>query len=679
VQGLGAFAKMMKGMRRALLALMFLGLLAALWVGVWRSHVEAQSRRVEIALDYTEFAAFADSYGYDREKFLIALHAAGLTSLAVSEELGTNINLGNGAVFVSGQQAIDQARLAPIGEPTLARLAREEKLNPADLYLLVYAPAEIARYRQALALHFSPRSVRLLRPAGPAIFAVRSQADFFNSLGFGLPAEPLAIALRTHLLLVPRFQNDERFGAAKIGALIGALRNQGNVSTVMFFGISNEVLGFPDHLDDIADAIRASGYNFGSIETYDKSQVQKGNQGLGQRVAAQTVRVQAIAKLEQDKLDLDSIAARYLLGVRERNVRVIYLRPMLHADGDLSLEMTNVKLVRTLAQRLRADGFLLGRARPVGAPDGREFNVPFLLVALVSLAVPAICLLLLETFGVRSRRLVLAAFGLDFILLAGGYATHHDLLARKILALAGAIAFAIAAVVAVSRRFSAAPPAALGDTLKAGVQTALRAAAVALCGGLVVVGLLSVPILMSEIEGFSGVKAVILVPPLIVLGLYLFTRRFRGEPLDPLESAQAPVRVYQLALLGVLAAIAFVYISRSGNTSDIAPSAFELSVRSGLTEVLGVRPRFKEFAIGFPLLMLLPALRLDHKRAYGWFFALGIAVGTSDIIDTFSHLHTSLGVSLIRLGNGAVLGCALGALAVVLYRAYLRRAGAARA
>jgi hypothetical protein len=39
-------------------------------------------------------------------------------------------------------------------------------------------------------------------------------------------------------------------------------------------------------------------------------------------------------------------------------------------------------------------------------------------------------------------------------------------------------------------------------------------------------------------------------------------------------------------------------------------------------------------------------------------------------------LHTPLAVSLIRLGNGAVLGCALGALAVAVYRAFVRRSGA---
>jgi hypothetical protein len=182
---------------------------------------------------------------------------------------------------------------------------------------------------------------------------------------------------------------------------------------------------------------------------------------------------------------------------------------------------------------------------------------------------------------------------------------------------------------------------------------------------------------MEEIDRFSGVKAVIVVPPLLAFALYVYTRRFGNEPPTVRGSALLPVRAYQLAILAGLAAVAYVYISRSGNTSDISPSAFELALRSNLTALLGVRPRFKEFAIGFPLMMLLPALRLEHKRIVGWLFAVGIAVGTSDVADTFSHLHTPLFASMLRVFNGALLGIVLGALAIAIYRVVDGRASAA--
>jgi H+/Cl- antiporter ClcA len=71
---------------------------------------------------------------------------------------------------------------------------------------------------------------------------------------------------------------------------------------------------------------------------------------------------------------------------------------------------------------------------------------------------------------------------------------------------------------------------------------------------------------------------------------------------------------------------------------------------------------------------LLPALRLEHKRLVGWLFAGGIAIGTSDVVDTFSHLHTPLVASLLRVVNGAVLGIIVGAVAIAVYRLVDRRA-----
>ena len=352
-------------------------------------------------MDYPDFAALARSYGYNELQFLIALRRAGLTSLAVPEELGSGINLSTGAVLIPGQTLIDTARTTPISDPTLAGLARAGAMSPADLYLLVYTAADLARYRAMIPLHLGRHALRVIRVAAPTILAIRSQIDFFSSLGFGIPAGPLALTRDAHLLLVPRLQNDERFGASQIDALMRSFLPHERVSTVIFFGLRNEVLGYPDHLDDTAAAFKAGEFNFGAIETYDQTQLQKGNEGLAERIPAQTVRVQAISKTEQDKLDLRTIVARYLFGVRERNIRVVYLRPYLHVEGDLTPEGTNVEMVRELADGLRAQGFRLGRATPF-----RAFGANPLEIVIVSLAVPATLLLLLEALGARPSALV---------------------------------------------------------------------------------------------------------------------------------------------------------------------------------------------------------------------------------------------------------------------------------
>jgi hypothetical protein len=48
--------------------------------------------------------------------------------------------------------------------------------------------------------------------------------------------------------------------------------------------------------------------------------------------------------------------------------------------------------------------------------------------------------------------------------------------------------------------------------------------------------------------------------------------------------------------------------------------------------------------------------------------ALGIGVGVGDVIDTFSHLHTPLEISLLRVVYGLVIGAIVGAVLIWVYR-----------
>ena len=190
---------------------------------------------------------------------------------------------------------------------------------------------------------------------------------------------------------------------------------------------------------------------------------------------------------------------------------------------------------------------------------------------------------------------------------------------------------------------------------------------------LVVIGLLeSTPLTMEEIDRFTGVKLILIVPPLVILGLALATLRFGAPPGGWRAALGSPLRVYQLVLGVILIAGAFFLVIRSGNDSDVAPSAFELALRSHLTTLLTVRPRFKEFAMAWPLVMLLPALSLRDARRFGWIIALGAGVGLADVVDTFSHLHTPLSISVLRLINGLVVGIVIGVLAVVAYKRTVR-------
>ena len=164
-------------------------------------------------------------------------------------------------------------------------------------------------------------------------------------------------------------------------------------------------------------------------------------------------------------------------------------------------------------------------------------------------------------------------------------------------------------------------------------------------------------------------RLILALPPLIALVLYLFDKRFGllcGYA--PREVFLSPVLAYQLLAGIVVVGLGALMIVRSGNDSDVSPSAFQLSLRHVLTHVLSVRPRFKEFLVGVPCLMPPPALLARHRRAVGWLLALGIGVGIGDVIDTFSHLHTPIEISVLRVVIGLIVGGVIGAAAILLYR-----------
>jgi hypothetical protein len=640
-------------------------LIASLAVAFFRWRVESHARRVELAMDFTDFDALARSYDYNPAAFLIALRRAGLTSLALTEELGANAGYDGNSFATTGAALLNQARIAPVADPLVASLIRTRRIDRGAVYLLVSDPSTYHRYRTQLALHFMPRSVRVLRATRPWLIEVRTQIDYFNAIALGIPTRQIELARRLALLVVPRFQNDERFAFPQIEAMFhDVLRYDPKVSTVVFFGLPNQVVGYPDHLQDTADAFKRHIFSFGSIETYDTSQVQKGNDTLARLIPGRTVRVQAIAKTELDKLKLDEVVARYVLGVRERNVRVVYLRPWGHQDGNLSIEATNVEMVKTIADELRRDGFRLGRATPIPPYHGNNRA----LVGIAALAVPSIFVLLLEAFGWYRRSLAAAAYALTIALYVAGVVAHHDAFARSVIALCGALLFAVAALLVLVPAWNEIPAARTGSQFVRSLGWTLLATGVALAGALVVVGVLSSPLAMEEIDRFRGVRLVLALPPLMALALYLFDKRFGAGVQRPRDVFLSPVLAYQLLAGIALVAAGALMLVRSGNESEVSPSSFELALRHALTAVLSVRPRFKEFLIGFPCMMLLSAMAPSHRRAIGWLLALGIGVGVGDVIDTFSHLHTPLEISLLRVIYGLVVGAIIGALVIWIYR-----------
>ena len=169
---------------------------------------------------------------------------------------------------------------------------------------------------------------------------------------------------------------------------------------------------------------------------------------------------------------------------------------------------------------------------------------------------------------------------------------------------------------------------------------------------------------------FRGVKLAQLVPLAFFLLLWAWQqwsayRTALGRWLE------RPVNGRTLLLGGaagvgalLLLAVGAYYLARTGN-SGLA-TALELRLRNTLEEWLTVRPRFKEFALGLPCLVLWCKGKLPRWTEP--VIGLGAMVGLVSVTNTFLHLCTPLRLSLIRTGAGWLLGGLIGLALLGLLR-----------
>lgn len=400
------------------------------------------------------------------------------------------------------------------------------------------------------------------------------------------------------------------------------------------------------------------------------------------------VRAHVLTSREASRHSPQELRLRLVRAVRERQAGLLYLSPPASWPFDQSLA-----LIRAVGQDLRGRGFTLG---PATAPSiGR---IGHLAAGVLYLSLGAVVFLFAwkaalwaagvtgRDTGVVERVLTIRLRPLYFRWLAG-----FSVMALLILHWEGSPAW--------STKIAAWLLAVLSPLLTLGMlnlepsnpspawQPAVKLALQEfgllvfwnLLAGLAIGALLYQRDFLLGVDGFWGVKAAYGLP-LLLGGLYLFPDvtdphwwRRRWEPRQ---------RLATLAGLGLTAGLAALLWLRSGHSAWMPVSGLELSVRDQLETWLGVRPRFKEFLWGHPLLLLglfgrhwLPGKERVWPKLC---LALGL-VGQVSLINSFCHTHTPLAITGLRTLHGLWLGALVFVpllTAAVVWQARRRKPGA---
>ncbi|MCL5104019.1 MAG: DUF5693 family protein [Armatimonadetes bacterium] len=627
--------------RCVVLLLLFIGLAASLYVAGQRARVESGNKAVEIVLDYGEIQQIAASTGKSPVQVMRRFKAAGATSVAITEQTLKDV--------------VDNGELIPV--PRLGYSVIPKVGDEIVRRLMVALPDAGSRIR---IMHTTAISHN--NPNGPYAYIKLDGSlpiSCIEQVPLGLPQEALEAVRQASLEPIARLINYPGVTPAAINAILKDVKSQG-VNKIIFFG--DQVLGFKGAVDDTAKALIDNGLYFGRVE-FSK---QKGELKLADKARSNVLVVHSITAEEMPKLDQSSIMERFQRGVRERGVRMCYVRMYDTASDDLIGK--NADYVRSIARYIEKAGYQMKSAHPMG-----EVSVPKAMRILAGIGVAAGALLLiLSIFDLFAGAFI--AWAIVMLVICAGLVGAGET-GRKLVALLSALVFPTLAIINSTRSTPESPSAVPGLVWKTLGRLAM-AILTASVGGLLIVGLLSQRDFMLRINQFMGVKAAHLLPVVILAAIYAggiawksdkwaeqktrLIERYRALAANPILVWQAVGMLFALVIVGLM-------VARSGNDAGLEVSSLELKFRSILDKVLFVRPRTKEFLIGYPALVLGIALALRGRREWAAPLVVIGSIGVISALNTFCHIHTPLTLSLVRVINGAVLGAIVGLIVLRIF------------
>ncbi len=399
----------------------------------------------------------------------------------------------------------------------------------------------------------------------------------------------------------------------------GALRNPGadfpKVPFIVFAG--DEITGNSTDQNRQLMVERTKNTITGMIESVDQD-------GLEEIIKVNpTVRVFAIPAAWQKKLVPEESASKFILAARERNHRLLYLRPYQRIDDTetffkaitAGLERADLVVGQPTALEFRQSG-LLHRLSFFGALFG---------LALFATLFPWWWLGAGTAIGVLGISLVLAGFN------------------AKGLALCTALVFSV-----------------LGFALaRAKILDWARATGITLMGAFFVSALGVSRNEVLAIEPFAGVGLLLVLPP-VLLGLTMIPQQDIRKTIR--EIWNTPVSLGLIALMAFAGAALALIVLRRGNDTGAGITEAEAKARVAVQDSI-IRPRSKELALHAPGIVGLAGL---FPAWLNNILLMATVIGQASLMGSFTHFHTPFLISLLRSVNGIAFGGAIGFVILVV-------------
>ena len=658
----------MRKFDRLLWVLTIVGVLCSLPFVVIRSDTERSSQQVEIVFDYRDLLEVAQYQGNPVEYILnelTAFKAAGVTSLAIYESSLRELEMSARVRLLSSREA--------------AALTDYE-LSPSDnsSYVLFLGEDSAKWIKPIVQTAFEDRGVVVTDWNYQSFVGLRIELPRQQVIDQTLEPDPLTLrelqAAGFHLVarLSDRWTS---FSVEQMDRMLRQLAGYG-VTRIVFDG--TQVSGYRDDGSDqslTAMANLLNQYKMG-IAIIELAKPQLGLNKIAYLTDYNIVRLHSLPP-NMSTMSTEDLAFRFTLAVTDRNIRMIYLNTSAIYNHDLALYKDSVENIiaglsgdSSAIEQIKKQGFKIGIAEPFSTSISIPTAAELILKALIVLGSIALITLLAGAFFPRFK---IYAYFLGIIASGGLYILSSSLLSQ-VLALGVTVAAATLAVIIVIRKLQTSPEYSRGRSIIQAIVLLLLATVISSFGIVYMIALLSHISYLYVIEQFRG-ASVLHLAPLILSTLYLIFFHGSARAKDVIGGFKrfifAKITVLSVMLTALAGFAAYYYMMRTGNAGQVTD--IERWLRVWLEEVMGVRPRTKEFLFAHPLFILGSYLFLTSKYRIGLGFIALASIGQLSMIGTFAHLHTPLFISLLRVCYGLTLGMLVGLCLVAIWRWIERR------
>jgi len=612
-------------------AILTLAVLLGAYLGFMRYRQEVQNRTVELVIDLNDLKKMAAYEKKPLSPILDQVRKLGISGIGVFEETLPDAGVMGEIYYADGSGIMREKDLIP----AFSSLVKNNRIKAGRTYLYISEPAAKQRIYSQLRWAVGEGAIRFLTPNVIEVEEVESE---LRPLGLGISELQQKYLTEKGFWIIPRVWNDPHYNAKNMEAKVSGLKD---FDCLIFDG--EELLGYKDAIPDLASALKKYKIDYGYVEIVK----QDGDNRLKKMMGRQTIRVHSVPKDELKKITKEEALDRFVRAVRERSVRLIYLRPFLPPQIEEPPVEYNLAYLEELTNKLEGAGYRLGKAEENG-----DFQLKGWQIVLLGAGVIIGALFLLNYFIILPLWFIYLVLVIGIFAMLLGGAAKQALLLQKYLAFTAALVFPSYAVIATfSKQWEKSFQNALYMVINILTETAI--------GIFLMIGLLADFRFMSGIETFPAVK-IALILPVFIVGLYFLLKLGEGKLkerlLSFLDTKVSLLSVFAgLLVLGAMG----VLIARSGNFVLPVP-AFEKYFRNWLEMVLFIRPRTKEFLIGYPVLFAAAFYYLRGNKTWLWLLAAIGTIAPISVYNTFSHIHTPLIISFIRTLNALVLGILFG-------------------